>query len=227
MAKLAGCGSLTLRDYVLLVTVWEALINSTRRCLNAVTLTFCFAVFTLLGPPSPRPVQPKPMEFLPPPHPRSEKPTPIRTQAPLTWTKLAAYLLLLGAPLTWQLTVHTYRVARTLPPPLPRSRPSACLFWVFKSFSRFPQTPSGRTLMAAQGREATEAGLKNTLRGRAESSGPCYSQRQDQDLPPESAEQADWLTHVYPLTRTNHILRLSFQLLKGSVKAKQTRISQK
>lgn len=77
--------------------------------------------------------------------------------------------------------------------------------------------------MAAQGREATEAGLKNTLRGRAE----CYSQRQDQDLPPESAEQADWLTHVYPLTRTNHILRLSFQLLKGSVKAKQTRISQK
>lgn len=81
--------------------------------------------------------------------------------------------------------------------------------------------------MAAQGREATETGLKNTLRGRAERSGPCYSQRQDQDLPPESAEQADWLTHVYPLTRTNHILRLSFQLLKGSVKAKQTRISQK
>lgn len=75
--------------------------------------------------------------------------------------------------------------------------------------------------MAAQGREATEAGLKNTLRGRAESSGPCYSQRQDQDLPPESAEQADWLTHVYPLTRTNHILRLSFQLLKGS---KQNRL---
>lgn len=90
-----------------------------RRCLNAVTLTFCFAVFTLLGPPSPRPVQPKPMEFLPPPHPRSEKPTPLRTQAPLTWTKLAAYLLLLGAPFTWQLTVHTYRVARTLPPPSP------------------------------------------------------------------------------------------------------------
>lgn len=46
--------------------------------------------------PLPTPGAAKTNGVSPPTPPRSEKPTPIRTQAPLTWTKLAAYLLLWG-----------------------------------------------------------------------------------------------------------------------------------
>lgn len=79
--------------------------------------------------------------------------------------------------------------------------------------------------MAAQGKGRNVGRAKNTLRARPQSCG-LYSQRQDQDLPPESAKQPDWLLCVYPLSLTNQILRLSFPLLKGSVKAKQARMTQ-
>lgn len=80
--------------------------------------------------------------------------------------------------------------------------------------------------MAARGKESSQGRAKKyTTRERSESFGP-YSQRQDQDLPPESAKRSDWLVFEYPLAWTNQILRFSFQLLKGSVRAQQARMTQ-
>lgn len=51
-----------------------------------------------------------------------------------------------------------------------------------------------------------------------------YSERLDQDLPPESANEDDWSVLKNTQKPTNQILRVSFQLLKGSVTAKQIRM---
>lgn len=111
----------------------------------------------------------------------------------------------------------------------PKSRPSAVCLTALNHFCPLPdsQPPNWWALMAAQGKESSRGRAeKYTTRGESwELSGPCYSQGQDQDLPPESAKQADWTIFVYPLTLTNQILRLLFQLLKGSVKGKQAQIS--
>lgn len=75
--------------------------------------------------------------------------------------------------------------------------------------------------MAARGEAAAVEVVKAAL---LRAPGPSR-RRQARDLPPGSDPRSDWLLFFRPSTPTNQITRLSFQLLKGSAKAKQARMS--
>lgn len=116
---------------------------------------------------------------------------------------------------------------REPPPPPPSPVPWLSAVPLLNHFYPLPdfQTPEAeRLLMAAQGEgKQPRQGYKIHYEGSTESSGPCYIRRQEQDLPPESANQADWLILVYSLTLTNQILRLFIPTVKR-LQSKQNRL---
>lgn len=167
-AKLAGC-PLTLRDYICPVKRPGGLHHNPQNC--KVTLTSAWLCYT----PVPRCSQNK---WTFPPGRRNPRQSELG-------------LLSLGhQPHIYFLEGAVKLALWNKNPPSPKSRPSAVVSDASNHFNPFLRSQNTRlTLMAAaegEGGESNRSWVENTLQGRAEGSVP-YSQRQDQDLPPESA----------------------------------------
>lgn len=79
--------------------------------------------------------------------------------------------------------------------------------------------------MAAQEEWASPGGGTESTTAASSEPGPRYSHGQEQDLPPESAGQADWSILLYPFALTNRILRLSFLTVKRLHQSKPSECS--